>query len=184
MGQYYMAIILGEKPADENEQEIIRAFMEVFISGGGMKLMEHSYIQNSFVNTFEYQLTKNGMFYKSRVVWGGDYADNEQGIDKNLHHLTNDFPDKNLTTKLTNEDIKSAKDYPYIINHTKKQFVDKQKCSLIHPLPLLTAEGNGRGGGDYRGKNEKLVGIWARDVLSVEKEKPDDYKELICNFEE
>jgi hypothetical protein len=184
MGQYYMAIILGEKPTNENEQEIIRAFMEVFFSAGGMKLMEHSYIDNPFVNTFEYQLTKNGMFYKSRVVWGGDYADNETGLEHNLHHLTNDFSDKNLTTKLRNEDIKSTKDYPYIINHSKKQFVDKQKCSSIHPLPLLTAEGNGRGGGDYRGTKTDLVGTWARDVLSVEKEKPNDYEELICNFEE
>ena len=184
MGQYYMAIILGETPIDENKTEIIRAFMEVFISAGGMKLMEHSYIDNPFVNTFEYQLTKNGMFYKSRVVWGGDYADQEKNIDKNLHVLTHDFPDKNLTTKITNEDIKSTKDYHYIINHSKRQFVDKQKSFLIHPLPLLTAEGNGRGGGDYRGSNEKLVGTWARDILSIEKEKPDDYKELICNFEE
>jgi len=182
MGQYYMAIILGEKQ-DENDQEIIRAFMQVFISGGGMKLMEHSYIDNPFVNTFEYQLTKNGMFYKSRVVWGGDYADNEKGLDKNLHRITNDFPDKNLTTKLRDEDIKSTKDYPYIINHSKKLFVDKQKHTLIHPLPLLTAEGNGRGGGDYRGSKIELAGTWARDVLSVEKEMPSDYDELICNFQ-
>ena len=177
-----MAIILGEKQ-DENDQEIIRAFMQVFISGGGMKLMEHSYIDNPFVNTFEYQLTKNGMFYKSRVVWGGDYADNEKGLDKNLHRITNDFPDKNLTTKLRDEDIKSTKDYPYIINHSKKLFVDKQKHTLIHPLPLLTAEGNGRGGGDYRGSKIELAGTWARDVLSVEKEMPSDYDELICNFQ-
>lgn len=183
MGQYYMAIILGEKPTDENNTEFIRAFMEVFISGGGMKLMEHSYIDNPFVNTFEYQLTKNGMFYKSRVVWGGDYADNEKGLDKNLHRITNDFPDKNLTTKITNVDIKSTKDYPYIINHSKKLFVDKQKHHSIHPLPLLTAEGNGRGGGDYRGTKIELIGTWARDVLSVEKEKPDNYEELVCNFQ-
>jgi hypothetical protein len=184
MGQYYMAIILGEKPTDENNTEFIRAFMEVFISAGGMKLMEHSYIQNPFVNTFEYQLTQNGMFYKSRVVWAGDYADNEKDLEKNLYDITNDFPDKNLTTKLRNEDIKSTKDYPYIINHSKKLFVDKQKHTSIHPLPLLTVEGNGRGGGDYRGTNTNLVGIWARDVLSVEKEKPTDYEELVCNFKE
>jgi hypothetical protein len=182
MGQYYMAIILGEKPTDENNTEIIRAFMEVFDSG--MKLMEHSYILNPFVNTFEYQLTKNGMFYKSRVVWAGDYADNEQGLDINLYRITNDFPDKNLTTKLRNEDIKSTNDYPYIINHSKKLFVDKQKHTSIHPLPLLTAEGNGRGGGDYRGSKIELIGTWARDVLSVEKEKPTDYEELVCNFAE
>jgi hypothetical protein len=49
---------------------------------------------------------------------------------------------------------------------------------------LLTAEGNGRGGGDYKGSNEHLVGTWARHVISVEKEIPDDYAEFICEFSE
>ena len=114
MGQYYMAIILGEKESN-NDQEIIRAFMEVFLSGGGMKLIEHSYIDNPFVNTFEHQLTKNGMFYKSRVVWGGDYADIENGLEKNLYHLANNYPKKNLTSNISIEDIKSSKDFQYII---------------------------------------------------------------------
>ena len=109
--------------------------MEVFFSAEGMKLMEHSYIENPFVNTFEYQLTKNGMFYKSRVVWGGDYADNEQGIDKNLHRITNDFPDKNLTTKLRDEDIKSTKDYPYI--QKMNEDFQKQFYTLYFPVFIL-----------------------------------------------
>ena len=40
----------------------------------------------------------------------------------------------------------------------------------IHPLPLLTSEGNGRGGGDYHTSDEYLenmVGSWARDVIEV-----------------
>jgi hypothetical protein len=49
-------------------------------------------------------------------------------------------------------------------------------------LPLLTAEGNGRGGGDYRGENENLIGSWARDIISVEMEIPDGYDELVCEF--
>lgn len=38
----------------------------------------------------------------------------------------------------------------------------------VHPLPLLTAEGNGRGGGDYHEQNPdiELVGTWARDSIS------------------
>jgi hypothetical protein len=66
------------------------------------------------------------------------------------------------------------------VNHTKKVFVDKTKVPesegwRIHPLPLLTAEGNDRGGGDYRYNNEEekeVVGSWARDVISIEKENP------------
>ena len=172
MGQYYLAIILAEK--EESKPEIIRMFMEVI----GQKLMEHSYINNSSISYIEYQLTKDGMFYKSRVVWAGDYADKEEGTDKNLHNMTDDLPNKFFTIKM-----KITKDYHYIINHTKKQFVDKQKQKIFHPLPLLTAEGNGRGGGDYSGKGTELIGIWARDVISVEKDKPEGYDELECNFD-
>ena len=42
---------------------------------------------------------------------------------------------------------------------------------IIHPLPLLTCEGNGRGGGDFRGNNP-WIGKWARDVISIEKKLP------------
>ena len=176
MGQYYIAIILADN--DSKKAEIIKAYLESF-GESGQKLTEHSYINNNFVNTFEFQLTKDGMFYKSRVVWAGDYADNEVNSVKNLNKLTNELPDKSLN-KLRIP-IKSCKEYRYIINHTKKQYVDKEN-QYYHPLPLLTAEGNGRGGGDYYGQGEKLVGTWARDVISVEKEFPEDYTKLECHF--
>jgi hypothetical protein len=173
MGQYYLAIILADK--EVVKPEVIRIFMEMY----GSKLTEHCYINNPSVNSFEYQLTKEGMFYKSRVVWAGDYANNEDDIDKNLYCIAKENPDKYLCRK-----EKHMKEYRYIINHTKKQFVDKQKHTLLHPLPLLTAEGNGRGGGDYYGRNEKLIGIWARDLFSIEKEIPEDYEEFECEFDE
>jgi hypothetical protein len=82
----------------------------------------------------------------------------------------------------------------YIVNHDKKQFVDKTKVPQdadgwrIHPLPLLTVEGNLRGGGDYFSENGKeFVGSWARDIISIESKKadiPKDYVEIIPNFME
>jgi len=183
MGQYYVAIILGEnqenKENKENIKEIIRFYIEAFVNSGA-KLTEHSYIGNPFVSTFEHFLTPEGMFYKSRVVWAGDYADNEEGMDKNLHGIVNDYPDKSFHV-ITNQEVKSTEDYRYIINHTKKEYVDKTK-SNYHPLSLLTAEGNGRGGGDYYGKSENQIGIWARDVISSEKDKPDNCEELLLDF--
>ena len=76
--------------------------------------------------------------------------------------------------------------YRYIVNHTKKQYVDKERLSNeIHPLPLLVCEGNKRGGGDYWGKNSDLCGTWARGIISMETDKPSDkYTELVCNFSE
>lgn len=171
MGQYYLAIVLAEK--EDSKPEVIRIFMEMM----GAKLAEHAYLDNPHVKAFEYQLTKEGMFYKSRVVWAGDYADKEPELEKNLYHITEDFPNKFLIGAERN-----MIEYRYIINHTKKLFVDKKNQQQFHPLPLLTAEGNGRGGGDYSGSDENFIGTWARDVISVEKDKPEGYEEFKCHF--
>jgi len=173
MGQYYKPMILGEKDI----AEFIRMWLDCFHYGNGSKLMEHSYIGNKFVSAFEYLLSPEGMFYMSRVVWAGDYADNEPGTDKNLCTLADEDETKLMTPKAND-----TSSYRFIINHTKKLYVEKK--GRVHPLPLLTAEGNGRGGGDYRGTDEMLCGTWARDVISVAVEKPNDYKELVCNFGE
>jgi hypothetical protein len=177
MGQYYKAIILADK--ETSNHEVIRIYISPFNSGN--KLIEHSYINNKFVTSFEALLTPEGFFYKSRVVWAGDYADNEKHVNKNLYMIADEQEDKEFNSKLT---IKNCKEYKYIINHTKKEFVNKDNHILFHPLPLLTAEGNGSGSGDYYGKNQEYIGIWSRDVISVEKEKPDNYIEFICEFSE
>jgi len=180
MGQYYKAIILADQTAAAG-REIIRMWSFPHDYGYGAKLMEHSYFDNYFVTNFEYQLTPEGMFYRSRVVWAGDYADEEEDEEafekKNLYHLCK----QNEThMPLPHHDTSS---YRYLINHTKKLYVDKTN-EEFHPLPLLTCEGNGRGNGDYGGDNSDLCGSWARDVISAEKEKPDGYEELVCDFEE
>jgi hypothetical protein len=84
------------------------------------------------------------------------------------------------------------KTYQYIINEDTKQFVDVNKAKRdkwgyrIHPLPLLIAEGNGRGCGDYNSQKYPdldKVGIWARNLIRVSDEKPaKGYKELKVNF--
>ena len=200
MGQYFKPIILGEKPKD-GENETVKVWMYSHSYDNGLKLMEHSYQGNNFVSTFEKELTRRGNHYKSRVVWAGDYADEEPGLkiikegkeyDANLYSLCNDGNE--ISPKVAKTD-----DYPFIVNHTKKQFVDKNKVPeiqdwegvKIHPLPLLTSEGNGQGGGDFRGEDEnEIIGSWARDVISIEKESPlvmigtTDYTELIFDLKE
>lgn len=177
MGQYYLAIILGNQPdTDEQEQEVIRYVLSPF--GCGSKLMEHSYVDNRFVARLEQLIGKHGMFYKSRIVWAGDYADKEKNDDRNLYHRAE-------TTQPIS--IPQLQMYcRYIVNHTKKQYIDKERLSNeIHPLPLLVCEGNKRGAGDYWGKNSDLCGTWAREIISMETDKPSDkYTELVCNFSE
>lgn len=170
MGQYYLALILAEKQSPE----IIRFWMNPHNYRTGAKLMAHSYVANDFVQTFETFISPKGMFYKSRVVWAGDYADNEEN-GANLYFQEPQF-DHSLPIMQ-----KIPLVYRYVLNHTKKQYVDKER-SDIHPLPLLVCEGNGKGGGDYYGPDEELCGLWSRDIISVNNCVPDDYTELICNF--
>lgn len=194
MGQYYNPIFLDNKV--EGEREKIKAWMYSHSYGNGLKLMEHSWMKNPFVQTFEKQLTRRGEHYKSRVVWAGDYADEEPGLvmvdgeEKEIN--LNAMCDESL--KIKPQVVKSTASYPYIVNHTKKQFVDKRKVPnvkgwQIHPLPLLTCEGNGRGGGDFHGESP-LIGAWARDVISVEKNNPKDiidtfdFEEIIFDLKE
>jgi hypothetical protein len=176
MGQYYIVIILGEN--NISKHEFIRGYISPPMDQGS-KLMEHSYIQNSFVNSVEFLFTPKGTFYKSRLVWAGDYADPEPELNENLYNLILSDVDKSITLKST-----VTSEYRYIINHTKRVYVDKNKHHMIHPLPLLVVEGNGRGGGDYYGTNNNCVGAWARDVISIEIEKPDSYLEYECFFSE
>jgi hypothetical protein len=175
MGQYYKVIFLAEK--EENKKDFIRIFIEVNF-GNGMKLTEHSYINNNFVNAIEYLLSPEGSFYKSRIVWAGDYADPEIENEQNLYHITHKQPSKEYIPQ-----NRISSEYKYIVNHTKKQYINKSNYKIYHPLPLLTAEGNGRGGGDYHGVNEDKIGLWSRDIISIEKEIPNNYIKFECIFD-
>jgi hypothetical protein len=152
----------------------------------GAKLMEHSYIGNNFVEAVEFLLINDGednsRWSGNRIVWAGDYADAEPNKGNNLYMLANGDGLKMLIEA-------SPSNYNYLINWDKKQYVDKSKCPKfgenndwqIHPLPLLTADGNGRGGGDYHGENE-YVGTWARDRISLTQDVPEGFTEIIPNF--
>lgn len=172
MGQYYYPIIL-------DSQGKIVVWMCAHSYGNGAKLTEHSYIKNTFVQTFEFGLSPEGIYYKRRVVWAGDYADSEPD-QENLYKQCNEYNKIRPTKKDTSK-------YRFIVNHSRSLFVDKTKARsgeegmAYHPLPLLTAEGNGRGGGDYRGES-LLIGSWARDVISVETEAPTDFNELLFDL--
>ncbi len=171
MGQYYVAIILSET---SQTPEVVR----VWLSPMGAKLMEHSYLKNRYVLTIEHLLSLKGMFYKSRLVWAGDYADPEPS-GKNLYHTAVEDNEEKMW-----QTFESA-DYRYIVNHTKRLYIDKEKIQgHIHPLPLLTSEGNGAGGGDYRGRNDIQCGQWARDVISVNNEAPEGFTEFVPDFVE
>jgi hypothetical protein len=177
MGQYYKPILLEDKTNEDGSETII-GHLESWSYGNGAKLMEHSWIENEFVERVESILAKRA----SRIVWAGDYADYEPNKEENLYEMTTE--DGHLHTE------QPTKTFRYIINHTMKEYVDKQRVFpdkdgwQIHPLPLLTCEGNGRGGGDYGGNDKNLVGLWARNTISVSNDIPDGYEELLFTLHE
>lgn len=167
MGQYYICIFLAE------DGKYIRAFVSPHNYNNGAKLIEHSYMGNPFMDAIEFMLSPSGMFYKSRVVWAGDYADPENSGD-NLYTMAYQMEDKLIISNKKTE-------CRFILNHTKKLFINKDTLGDIHPLSLLTCEGNGRGGGDYCWSDKELCGTWARDVISVEA-SDNGYTEFIHGF--
>jgi hypothetical protein len=179
MGQYYKPCILGK-----NGKTVVK-FLYSWDYNNGLKLMEHSWLTNNFVRAFESLIFKN----PQRVVWGGDYADPCSGRKTNTYSRCNDKNNVKPTTTLTDKDCR------FVINHSKKLFVDTTKVPQItakwaqgedyriHPLPLLTSNGNLRGGGDFRGEDpNNLVGSWARHLVSVDDTAPVGYKEIEFNL--
>lgn len=179
MGQYFRPVNLDKKE-----------FLVSHDYKSGSKLMEHSWMKNKLVIAVEFLLTKKGNWYKNKIVWAGDYMDyglflEDGNDDENLFERT-----RKEFKKINPLRVSSANNTRYLVNHTKKQYVDKKKVQdingwQIHPLPILTSSGNGNGGGDYRPNNEEeqsYVGSWAGDVISVERSIPECYQEIIPNF--
>ena len=60
---------------------------------------------------------------------------------------------------------------------TCNKVLDKYEM-VAHPIPLLTAIGNGKGGGDYHGSCMDKIGYWACDEIEANYEVPKDYKDI------
>ena len=188
MGQYY-------KPSSLDKKEHVYSHDY----HNGLKLMEHSWVGNNFVMAVESLIAKGGRWFGDRIVWAGDYADAEEPKTphaKYPEHMLNlyDLVEEN---KINPEVPK--REYRYLVNLDTKEFVTISKSPVterykdpetgkvtlfkIHPLPLLTCEGNGRGGGDYHGESP-LIGKWARQRVIATNTKPTDCSEIIFDLVE
>jgi hypothetical protein len=178
MGAYYFAY-------NETDNKCI-------CSSGGLKLLEHAFINNPFVSAVMIALA-GGMDEKipnwknKELVWLCDYNDSF-----NVEWYA--VPEEKII-KPSKKDIEKINQC-YILNHTKKEYVSMKEFKLIHdeikindkdgvievyhPLPLLTkSDKEYMGGGDYKPENnDELVGYWCGDVISVENEPPLDYKNI------
>lgn len=179
MGQYYHPISI------EKEQYVLSHDFE-----NGLKIMEHSWIGNNFVNVVMNMISKGGKWFKTKIVWAGDYAEVEEGLDVNLYKK---FYDNQMPKKDLAHEEQHKNQNRYLVNLTKKEYIDLKKTEKnknkwgwsIHPLPLMTCEGNGQGGGDFFGGDpDGLVGSWSRCVVVAQKTKPRNCKEIIFNLVE
>lgn len=156
MGQYF-------KPANTTKK--VNLVAHDF--DNGLKIMEHSYIGNNFVEVVMTLLANewNG----DNFVWAGDYSeefDYAYCFDREkLNNYRNDLQ------------ILFSKDKILIVNYDRREFVDLRKYISeapkteydfqIHPLPMLTCSEQGLGGGDYRGEQDSFLGLWVNNSIGV-----------------
>ena len=177
MGQYYM-------PTLKREEELAKVYSHDF--GNGLKLTEHSYVGNRFVNVVANALIDN----PAQLYWCGDYAEEDdfESAERYKEIYGCAWGEKGRTTLANPDDnFDWSKDW-YYINQTKKEYLLMPKIGnyVFSPISLLTAIGNGRGGGDYHdGQCIEMVGYWAGDtvLLSEEKPKEKDYVDVSADVD-
>ena len=150
----------------------------------GIKLTEHSWLLNPFVLAVAKRIYQK----PCRVAWVGDYAEDDDLPVIAEHAGEAAYSLKGAYRKYPGRKLKET-DFSmrgkFLVNHTQKKYVDIDAFAeatdddgwVLNPPPLFTAIGNGRGAGDYYGKNQKKVGAWALDVLSIEDAAPKGYDE-------
>ena len=163
MGQYFRPCVLRKNYKLATKSNMVLASLSSYAFNNGSKLMEHSYIGNSYVKNASALIGDDSEFFGYPFAWVGDYADKING--KSLYDFAREIEDE---TYKELKHILTTPTYKYIVNFTKKEYVEiaeyDENIWQVHPLPLLTAVGNGRGGGDY-GLYSKRVGRWAFDRI-------------------
>jgi hypothetical protein len=205
MGQYFTALVIDQ------DNKITKVNPGAFGNHIGVKLMEHAWIEDEFVNAV-YSLICNN---PCKVAWIGDYSNepydpehdayakampHEKFMEMYRFAWGEDTP--SLTEKdfdgydlrLVNFDVKGV----FLVNHDLKCYIDLVACMAhstvqsgcmagwcINPLPLLTACGNDRGFGDFHegGTGYEDIGTWAfHRIEYTEGMPPEDYTEQFCCF--
>lgn len=188
MGQYYRTIVKRESDG------------EIHIFDGGdfedfipLKLCEHSWIGNYWADYIAHSI----YLTPCRVAHVGDYANPEE--DTNVNEKLSDWyslrNDKKYKAPYKDEGEFDYKD-KYLINHDQKCYIDLNKyieqCKvqeddwICNPITLLTAVGNGKGGGDFTEEDigYEDIGTWAGDLIEISYKKPDyteeDEYKFIC----
>jgi hypothetical protein len=197
MGQYYKALVIGESG---NIQ-----ILDPHSFDESAKLMAFSWCGNRFVNAV-LSLIHNK---KAKVAFIGDYAEDsyDASDDSNDSILPREVfmkyykaawsgrkktgMQKSSFTKADMELMDTDTTGKYLVNHDTSEFIDisayineaKERDDgvwwAVNPLPLLTACGNGLGGGDFFSENIGFddVGKWAFAILEYTEHIPEGYEQ-------
>jgi hypothetical protein len=204
MGQYYRPTVI----APDNRILVL----DPHAFGSGAKLTEHSWVGNDFVSAVCSLIYRS----PKQVAWIGDYAYQDYAecdeaytkamppdrfqeyYDAAWGEAPEGLPPK-LFSKRDLEILSQDTKGMYLVNHDKRVCLDMAAYIrdntvkggtwdgwCMNPLPLLTACGNGRGGGDY-GEDYpgyENVGAWAFDRLEYADQVPGGYTEEEYCFDE
>lgn len=157
MGAYY-------KPV--NLEDMSAIYSHDF--GSGLKLMEHSWVGNTFVNAVLNEI-ENGTWKNKPISWICDYDDDMEDYYSNSSNLA--------FNNNTREDIENYNESDIIIiNLDKKEFVnfgllpivwEDDKKWIVNPFSLLTSSTTERmGGGDYS-NSHSFRGSWSGDRFII-----------------
>jgi hypothetical protein len=204
MGQYYKPLLIT------HDGRVLTLDPHEF--GSFSKLTEHSWISNEFVSA-AYSLIRGN---RKRVAWIGDYAYQEyEECDEPytkamLPEEFQKFYDVawNENSESLPANLFSKRDFAildfdtkgmFLVNHSKRTYIDmaafiRENTTrggdwdgwCMNPLPLLTACGNGRGGGDFGSIHVgyENIGTWAFDWLEYTKTPPANYETVTYYFDE
>lgn len=177
MGQYFRAVLLNDPGTGVPPAECYHS-CDLMI---GAKLMEHTWVGNEYVNAVIHRMREIERVTgrAPEVVWSGDYSCGETILGETAYYAA---WDRHL--EVHSPICRAVPEAVTLVNHETKQFVRVPKASdvwTVHPLPILTAAGNGQGSGDYRGERMDLVGYWAASRISVRpygEEAPAGFEEI------
>jgi len=170
MGAYFQATI---------EREHDKKRYCTHTCGNGLKLLEHGYIGNNYVDSIMNLLH----IEKGKLTWLCDYHE-EPGMQ---------WSDIEEVDKVSEYCTPIDKKY-IIVNHTKKIIINIEKLIklhnkdgrttlLIHPLPILcNSDNEAMGGGDYR-KDDSTRSTWKGDLIEIiipelNEKVPENYEDV------
>lgn len=175
MGQYYKAVIQATDYDKLSGERIRKQFVLCPHSfGDGLKLNEHTYIGSMIVRSamaIIHHLNKQG--WVTQLVWLGDYhspffGENTYLYESVYNNIAKIEIDGDIIKVEGIDDLIDLNDHRFIVNTERNEYVDMHEYNgEYHPLALLTADGNGKGGGDYFKENWREVGRWRYNTISV-----------------